>query len=292
MTRDSPSECIKSFANIQTTLNDHHAPRYGRPPHRFGPPTAIFSEPLALLKYRLDHLESLTPDPLVLGSSFDLISTSASTFGNEGRREEGLKPTLQALLPGMGSWQHKTVGGSSIPDAAWLEGSFTYLIFELKDEVGLGGDPFLQGLLVYGKVTAQKTVCSPSFLHLTRPPLNHIMQYDPVRQRSNLPVILVTIAGNTLSVSTAVFTNEIYADKLFSTELHFGPHGSDNVFRVARVFMAIQKAVVQLRELYRHLPNAPPCAASNSLVAEAHRRSTRVHRTVTKTRVLCESKSR
>ena len=257
MDRGSPSECVKDPAHIQKTLQDRHGPRYGRPSDRFGPPTALFSEPLALLKYRLDHLESLTPDPVTLDHAFNLVAISTGFFGGEKDREGALKPTLEALLPGRSDWQLKTVGNSAIPDAAWLEGPFTYLIFELKNEQGLGGDPFLQGLLTYGKVTARPTVCSLSLLYPTCPPLNRIIQYNSVRQLSNLPVILLTIAGNVLILSTAIFTNEMYADELLSIKLHFGPHGSDKVFHVARAFMAIQESMKQLRELYRNLQDAP-----------------------------------
>jgi len=54
-------------------------------------------------------------------------------------------------------------------------------------------------------------------------------------------------------VSTAIFTDSIFADELVSIKLHFGPHASDNVLRVARVFMAINKCTERLRRLYRNL---------------------------------------
>ena len=113
---------------------------------------------MAHLKYRLDHLELLTPDPDILEDAFRLVSISTDTFDDEKQREAALKPILQTLLSG------RAFGGSAVSDATWLEGPFTYLIFELKNEEGLRGDPFLQGLLAYGKVVAQPTVCSLSFL--------------------------------------------------------------------------------------------------------------------------------
>ena len=83
-------------------------------------------------------------------------------------------------------------------------------------------------------------------------------------------------------MSTAIFTNftnEIYTDKLLSTELYLGPYGSDRAFLVARVFVAIQGSVAKLRELYGNLQGVPPLtrATNCSPVAEAHGRSTRVH---------------
>ena len=59
-------------------------------------------------------------------------------------------------------------------------------------------------------------------------------------------------------MSTAIFTNELYADELLSITLRLGPHGSDNVFRVARVFMAINNSMGKLRDLYNKLLRIPP----------------------------------
>ena len=72
-----------------------------------------------------------------------------------------------------------------------------------------------------------------------------------------MPMILLAIAGNHLVVSTAIFTDAIYADELLSIKLRLGPHGSDNVRRVARVFMAINKATEGLCTLYEHLSTDP-----------------------------------
>ena len=49
------------------------------------------------------------------------------------------------------------------------------------------------------------------------------------------------------------------------TELLLGPHCSDNVLRIARVFMAIQEAIGQLRGLYGRLPAAPPAPQTIAL---------------------------
>ena len=59
--------------------------------------------------------------------------------------------------------------------------------------------------------------------------------------------------GNRLTLSTAIFTDSVYSDELLSIKLYFGSHASDNVLRIARVFMAINKCVDRLRELYGDL---------------------------------------
>ena len=131
-------------------------PRYGRPAHRFGPPTALFSKPLAILKYHLDNLESLTPDPTTLDRAFDLIVYAADFFHDEGWREAVLRPLLQGLLVGKNEWQWSTT--SARPDGVWLQGHFAYLTVTLKNESGLGGDPCLQGMISYGKIVTQEEV--------------------------------------------------------------------------------------------------------------------------------------
>jgi len=65
------------------------------------------------------------------------------------------------------------------------------------------------------------------------------------------------MAGNRFEVSTAVFTDAVYADKLLSLDLRLGPHGPDNVLRVARVCVAIKKCMKRLREMYSGLERLP-----------------------------------
>jgi len=71
------------------------------------------------------------------------------------------------------------------------------------------------------------------------------------------------MAGNCLTISTAVLTDAVYADELLSVKLFLGPHGPDNINHVARVFMAINESKDLLSALYRRLldihrtPSAP-----------------------------------
>ena len=66
-------------------------------------------------------------------------------------------------------------------------------------------------------------------------------------------MVLLTMTGNCLTVSIAVCTNAVYADKLLSVDLNLGVHGSDNVVRVARIFMAIRGCTERLGALYGKL---------------------------------------
>jgi len=257
----SPSDCVKSFSNVKQTVLDRGGPRYGRPSDRFGPPTALFNHALAGLQYDLEHLEALTPPKETIPSVFELVSRSAGFFDDEEGREKVLREILKELLPGEIKWKEKMAGGAIIPDGVWFKGSAVYMIFELKNEPGLGGDPSLQCLAVYAKILQQKEVSPPS--HLVGGPSTKLprKQYSEFSSRSNLPVVLISIAGNRLEVSTAVFTDAVYADKLLSLELRLGPHGPDNVLRVARIFTAIKKCANQLSTLYgklEALPNVVP----------------------------------
>ena len=63
-TARSPSESVESPASIKGTLESPCGPRYGRPSDRFGPPTALFSRALALLKKDL----SIYITPVLRGS--------------------------------------------------------------------------------------------------------------------------------------------------------------------------------------------------------------------------------
>jgi len=61
--------------------------------------------------------------------------------------------------------------------------------------------------------------------HLTPidcPPLSAFNQYLRFVSRSNLPVILLGMAGTQLSVSTAIYTDAVYAVKLASLDLNLG----------------------------------------------------------------------
>ena len=158
----SPSDCVKSSAAVKESVLDPSGPRYGRPSDRYGPPTALFDHALALLQYDLERLQALTPPDATIPHAYDLISNSARFFDDENVRGSTLRDTLEALLPGSTKWHWSMVDGPVNPGGVLFEGTFAYLVFELKNEPGLGGDPFLQSLAVYNKIIKRKEVQSPS----------------------------------------------------------------------------------------------------------------------------------
>jgi len=170
-TTGSPSDSVKSPSAIKGAVDRPTGPRYGRPSDRFGPPTALFSRELALLRYDLEHLEALAPHSTTADHTFDLIEHAANFFDDDGGREAALRPILGKLLVGKSQWQVPIANRSIKSDGVWFEEFFAYLIVEVKNEAGLGGDPFLQGLVVYSKIIAQEKVPSPSCLfHSTKMP--------------------------------------------------------------------------------------------------------------------------
>ncbi|KAL5525925.1 hypothetical protein ACEPAG_7263 [Sanghuangporus baumii] len=68
--------------------------------------------------------------------------------------------------------------------------------------------------------------------------------------RSNLPIILIGIAGSRLEISTAVVTDGIYSDKLLSEDFYIDAWQSETVLRVGRIFKALFLAIEELREYF------------------------------------------
>ena len=96
----------------------------------------------------------LMPRPTDASNAFELVTTAVNFFENEDQRRGALEEIINALVGIDGMWPGE-IGAEAKPDGLWLEGSFAYLVFLLKNEPGLGGDPFLQGLATYGKIVKQ-----------------------------------------------------------------------------------------------------------------------------------------
>ena len=167
-TASTPSEIVRSPVTIKDAVEHPSGPRCGRPFDCFGPPPALFSAELALLKYDLDHLETITPNSTDAERAFNLIEHAGKKNGDRSEREMVLQFALERLLVGKSQWQVPISDGSATPHGVWLEGSLAYLLVEMKDEPGPWGDPLLQGLVTCGKILAQDKVPFPlRSLHFT-----------------------------------------------------------------------------------------------------------------------------
>ena len=96
-------------------------------------------------------------------------------------------------------------------------------------------------------------------------PLTFIdLQYESFVRRSNCPVVLVGMMGTRLEISTAIFTDGIYVDKLVSQELYLDAWQSLAVLRLGRTFKAVSLAAAELRNYYDTFydnPNPAPTRA-------------------------------
>ena len=61
--------------------------------------------------------------------------------------------------------------------------------------------------------------------------------------------------GSRLEISTAIFTNGVYSDKILSEEFYIDAWQSTTVLRVGRIFKALSLALAELRGYYRVLAN-------------------------------------
>ena len=89
------------------------------------------------------------------------------------------------------------------------------------------------------------------------------LQYRNLVSRSNCPVILVGMMGPRLEISTAVFTDGIYVDKLVSQELYLDAWQSETVLRLGRIFKALSISVAELQDYYVKLSRSSSSEPTN-----------------------------
>lgn len=75
--------------------------------------------------------------------------------------------------------------------------------------------------------------------------------------RSNFPIILIGLMGTRLEISTAIYTDGVYVDKLFSEDFSIDAWQSETVLRVGRIFKALSLAIAELLEYYQTLVDDP-----------------------------------
>lgn len=80
-----------------------------------------------------------------------------------------------------------------------------------------------------------------------------LKQHSPFLTQSNLPVVLLAVAGNCRVASTAIFADIIYTDEWVSIKLHSGSLASENVLQVVHTFGAINLCEERFRGLCEEL---------------------------------------
>ncbi|KAL5532635.1 hypothetical protein ACEPAF_4409 [Sanghuangporus sanghuang] len=230
----SPSEGVKSEEKIKGWANDNTGVHTHRPVANYGPPTALFHPALARLRHRLRHLDQIEePSAEYFVWAHKFIQVCNDGFKKEKLMEGELKQIINALIGEDASWQQYLQDKTAKPDAVW--GQIIRAILELKNVDGVGGNPILQATLDYAHI------------------LFHAQAQAQNRNCvvwSNWPIILIGIAGSRLEISTAVFTDGIYSDKLLSEDFYIDAWQSETVLRVGRIFKALSLAIGELREYY------------------------------------------
>ena len=233
----SPSEIIGSVTKIRELLEGVAAHIYlGRPS---GAPAAIFNPALATLQHRLDHLDQVTVTRQDVMHAADYLNQAIGFYSDETGREKALKGLVDIAVDQGGSWNTQLKWADGIkPDCCWWHKEFLITVLELKNTVGLAGNPALQAIVDYSKIISQEKVrCSPS-AHLDI--ITYLcLQYKGFREFCNFPTVLIGVAENRIDISIAVYIGDIHVTKLLTLDATSGFLASDNIVRLARVFVAL-----------------------------------------------------
>jgi len=154
-----PSIAIKDFSSIKDgATRARAAVHYGRPASNRGPPTGLFQSSLGFLHYELQNLEERYPDPdqSKLQHTAKFISISLSYFLDETERGRALEGALASLIRHHDiRWHFTTDRMASEIDGCWMIQEIAGIIYQLKNEIGLSGDPWLKAILAFQKLIAQ-----------------------------------------------------------------------------------------------------------------------------------------
>ncbi|KAK7056505.1 hypothetical protein VNI00_003061 [Paramarasmius palmivorus] len=220
-----PSTCYTGLVDV----------RGGRPAAAYGPSNALFDPHLARLTHELRNLDTVPVTSGMINSAYRLLTASADFYQIEDYRVEVIRLTLDNLFPD-GRWHEYIASTGAKPTAFWL----LSLIFEFKYENGAGGDPMAQAILDYITLLSDEG------------------RTGHFRRRSNCPSILLYLAGTQLHVSTAVFTDAVHVEALYSENLHGGSDFDDRLLRLARALQAVKTAFDGLSTFYAELEQAAP----------------------------------
>jgi len=153
----SPLEIIGNVTKIHELLEGVAARIYlGRPS---GAPAAIFNPALATLQHRLDHLDQVKVTRQDVMHAADYLNQAIRFYSDETDREKALKGLLDIAVGQGGSWNTQLNWADSIkPDCCWWHKEFLIMVLELKNTVGLAGNPVLQAIVDYSKIISQEKV--------------------------------------------------------------------------------------------------------------------------------------
>ena len=160
--RSSPSEIIINVPKIHELLEGVTARIHlGRPG---GAPVAIFNPALATLQQHLDNLDQIQVTPRDVQCATDYIKRAIEFYPDEAARENAIKGIFDAGVGQGGDWDTRLNWADGIkPDCCWWYKEFLTMVLELKNMLGLDGNPMLQAIIDYSKIVSHKKVrLSPS----------------------------------------------------------------------------------------------------------------------------------
>ncbi|KAG5649766.1 hypothetical protein H0H81_002108 [Sphagnurus paluster] len=200
-----------------------------------GVPVAIFNPALATLQFRLDHLDQVQVDHRDITNATQYLADAVKVHHDKAARERAIKDNIDGAIGQHGSWNKKIGWAGGIkPSCCWWHEDFLVAVMELKNTVGLDGNPLVQVIVDYSKIISQE-------------------KYKPFRDFCNFPTVLLGIAENRIDISVAVCVGEIHVTKLLTLDVIVGFLASDNIIHLARVFKALSACREDLTGYYREV---------------------------------------
>ena len=152
----SPSDIIVHPPKIRELLEGIRAHIHlGRPG---AAPAAIFNPALVTLQQRLDNLDQVQVDRKDVKYATDHLK-QAVKFYDEPIRAEAIKEMVNVAIGQDGDWGTQLSWADGIkPDCCWWYKEFLIMVLELKNVLGLDGNPVLQAIVDYSKIVSQEKV--------------------------------------------------------------------------------------------------------------------------------------
>ena len=159
-----PLEIVGSVAKMDELFGGVNARIYlGRPG---GAPAAIFNPALATLQHRLDHLDQVQVTRPDVGHAAQYLNLAIRFYKDETARENAIKEKINVAVGQDGIWNTQLHWADNIkPNCCWWRKDFLVMVLELKNTVGLAGNPVLQAIIDYCKIISQEKVRCPLSAH-------------------------------------------------------------------------------------------------------------------------------
>ena len=120
---------------------------------------AIFNPALATLQRRLDNLDQVQVDRIDVKYATDYLKQAIKFYADEQTREEAIKETVDVAVGQDGDWGTQLNWADGIkPACCWWHEEFLTMVLELKNILGLAGNPTLQAIIDYSKIVSQEKV--------------------------------------------------------------------------------------------------------------------------------------